>query len=77
VLQSKPQQKVMPTLPAMDVSDLEDIVEDEEASAPLVKRQGFGAPAESCPPMKSLVQRKPGKGGDAPTTRKGSLQDLV
>ena len=39
------------------------IVEDEEASAPLVKRQGFGAPAESCPPMKSLVQRKPGKGG--------------
>lgn len=77
VLQSKPQQKVMPTLPAMDASELEDIVEDEEASAPLVKRQGFGAPAESCPPMKSLVERKPGKGGDAPTTRKGSLQDLV
>jgi EAL domain-containing protein (putative c-di-GMP-specific phosphodiesterase class I) len=68
MLQSKPQQKVMPTLPAMEVSDLEDIVEDEEASAPLVKRQGFGAPAEGCPPMKGLVQRK---------VRKGSMQDLV
>jgi EAL domain-containing protein (putative c-di-GMP-specific phosphodiesterase class I) len=68
VLQPKPQQKVMPTLPAMEMSDLEDIVEDEEASAPQVKRQGFGAPAEGCPPMKGLVQRK---------TRKGSLQDLA
>ena len=68
VLQPKPQQKVMPTLPAMEMSELEDIVEDEEASAPPVKRQGFGAPAEGCPPMKGLVQRK---------TRKGSLQDLA
>jgi hypothetical protein len=62
-LQAKPQQKAAPPLPAIeDPSELEDIVEDEEASAPPVKRQGFGAPAESCPPMKSLVQRKPGKG---------------
>ncbi len=68
VLQPKPQQKVMPTLPAMDVSDLEDIVEDEEASVAPVKRQGFGPPAEGCPPMKGLVQRK---------VRKGSMQDLV
>jgi EAL domain-containing protein (putative c-di-GMP-specific phosphodiesterase class I) len=67
-LQAKPQQKVVEALPAMDVSDLEDIVEDEEASAPVVKRQGFGPPAEGCPPMKGLVQRKP---------RKGSMQDLV
>lgn len=62
MLQPKPEMKAMPTLPVLDVDDLDDIVEDEEAAAPQVKRQGFGAPAESCPPMKELVQRKPGKG---------------
>ena len=69
-LQPKPDQKGASPMPAMefDPSELEDIVEDEEAAAPPVKRQGFGAPAESCPPMKTLVQRKPGK-GDAAQTR--------
>ncbi|MBL9096453.1 MAG: EAL domain-containing protein [Alphaproteobacteria bacterium] len=64
-LQPKPEIRAMPTLPVLDVDDLDDIVEDEEAAAPQVKRQGFGPPAESCPPMKELVQRKPGKGAPA------------
>jgi EAL domain-containing protein (putative c-di-GMP-specific phosphodiesterase class I) len=79
-LQPKPQQKAAPALPAMDTSDLEDIVEDEEATAPPVKRQGFGPQADGCPPMKGLVQRKQAKQASedgATATRKGSLQDGV
>jgi hypothetical protein len=51
-------------MPVMEGDDLEDIVEDEEVTAaaagPAVKRQGFGPPPESCPPMKSLVERRSG-----------------
>ncbi len=57
-LQPKPERREAPMLTAMDASELEDIVEDEEASAPLVKQQGFGIPGDACPPMKSLVQRR-------------------
>jgi EAL domain-containing protein (putative c-di-GMP-specific phosphodiesterase class I) len=70
-LQPKPPKEAAP-MPMMelDASDLEDIVEDEEAQAPAgpaVKRQGFGPQAEgpNCPPMKSLVQRKAAKAADA------------
>jgi EAL domain-containing protein (putative c-di-GMP-specific phosphodiesterase class I) len=71
-LQAKPEKaekaeverKAAPALSPMEMSDLDDIVEDEEASAPPVKQQGFGATGEGCPPMKSLVQRKVAKGGD-------------
>lgn len=45
------------TMPAVDVdvSDLEEVVEDEEASAPPT----FGQPkGEACPPMKTLVERR-------------------
>lgn len=63
-LQPKPVQRVEPMMPVLEGDDLEDIVEDEEvtaaATAPAVKRQGFGPPAESCPPMKSLVERRSG-----------------
>jgi EAL domain-containing protein (putative c-di-GMP-specific phosphodiesterase class I) len=71
-LQAKSQLKAQPPLPVMDPSELEDIVEDEEATAPRVKQQGFGATGENCPPMKSLVQRKVAKdsGEAAPTVRK-------
>jgi EAL domain-containing protein (putative c-di-GMP-specific phosphodiesterase class I) len=71
-LQTKSQVKAVPPLPVMDPSELEDIVEDEEVSAPRVKQQGFGGNGESCPPMKSLVQRKVAKGSGeaAPTLRK-------
>jgi EAL domain-containing protein (putative c-di-GMP-specific phosphodiesterase class I) len=85
-LQAKPEQKAAPTLPSIE--DLEDILEDEEASAPPpaapVKRQGFGpqVTGEPCPPMQSLVQRKAAKGakaeGEQPKlTRRGSAQDGV
>jgi hypothetical protein len=67
-LQAKSQFKAAPPLPVMDPSELEDIVEDEEASAPRVKQQGFGATGDNCPPMKSLVQRKVAK-GEAPTRK--------
>jgi EAL domain-containing protein (putative c-di-GMP-specific phosphodiesterase class I) len=63
-LQPKPVQRIEPMMPVLEGDDLEDIVEDEEvtaaASAPAVKRQGFGPPPESCPPMKSLVERRSG-----------------
>ena len=82
-LQPKPAQRAVPTLPAMDASDLEDIVEDEEASAPPpaaaqpgAKRQGFGPPMEPCPPMEGLVQRRD-KAGAKPSLRKTSAQDGV
>ena len=73
VLQPKPERKAAPALAPMDIDDLEDIVEDEEASPPpTVKQQGFGIPGDSCPPMKSLVQRKVAKpaANDAPQPRK-------
>jgi EAL domain-containing protein (putative c-di-GMP-specific phosphodiesterase class I) len=63
-LQPKPMQRVEPMMPVLECDDLEDIVEDEEVTAaaagPAVKRQGFGPPPESCPPMKSLVERRSG-----------------
>jgi EAL domain-containing protein (putative c-di-GMP-specific phosphodiesterase class I) len=63
-LQPKPVQRVEPMMPVLEGDDLEDIVEDEEvteaAAAPAVKRQGFGAPPEACPPMKGLVERRSG-----------------
>jgi hypothetical protein len=71
-LQAKSEHKAAPPLPVMDPSELEDIVEDEEVSAPPVKQQGFGATGDSCPPMKSLVQRRLGQGDGeaAPAVRK-------
>ncbi len=64
-------------MPEVDTSDLEDIVEDEEASAPPSFGQQKGAaPAvgpngEPCPPMKSLVERRKSAGGaTAPTLRR-------
>ena len=61
-LQSKPERREAPGLTAMDMSDLEDIVEDEEASAPpAAKQQGFGIPGDVCLPMESLVQRRDAK----------------
>jgi hypothetical protein len=42
-------------MPEVDVSDLEEVVEDEEVSAPPT----FGQPkGEACPPMKTLVERR-------------------
>jgi len=80
-LQPKPEQKATQPLPPMDSSDLEDIVEDEEASAPPVKRQGFGPQTdETFPPMKGLVQRRHAKSANeegAPAPRKSSVQDGV
>jgi EAL domain-containing protein (putative c-di-GMP-specific phosphodiesterase class I) len=64
--QPKPERREAPVLTAMDTSDLEDIVEDEEASAPAVKQQGFGLQGDPCPTMKSLVQRR-----DATSAPKG------
>jgi hypothetical protein len=59
-LQQKPTHKIEPTMPVLEVDDLEDVVEDEEVvAAPTgVKHQGFGLPGDSCPPMKSLVERR-------------------
>ena len=63
MLQQKPVQRIEPMMPVLEGDDLEDIVEDEEsltAGASSVQRQGFGPPAESCPPMKTLVERRSG-----------------
>lgn len=64
-LQPKPVVRTETTMPVLEVEDdeLEEILEDEEVTAPAAtaggKRQGFGgAPAESCPPMKDLVERR-------------------
>lgn len=57
-LQAKPEHREAPMLTAMDLADLEDIVEDEEATTPQVKRQGFGIVGDNCLPMQSLVQRR-------------------
>ena len=62
--ESKMQPKPAPLVPLLECGEeLEDIVEDEEvaAAAAAGKQQGFGA-VGTCPPMKELVQRKPGKG---------------
>lgn len=54
------QAKAAPLMPSLESDDeLEDVVEDEEVTAPAGKSQGFGAVGQ-CPPMKDLVQRKPG-----------------
>lgn len=57
-LQPKPVHKAEPTMPSMDVDDLDDIVEDEEAAVPPGAHQGLGAPADVCLPMKGLVERR-------------------
>jgi EAL domain-containing protein (putative c-di-GMP-specific phosphodiesterase class I) len=61
-LQSKPDQREAPVMPVFEASDdLEDVVEDEEATAPQTKREGFGAlSGERCPSMGELVQRRAG-----------------
>jgi len=76
-LQAKPERKEPPPMAAVDMSELEDIVEDEEASAPPVKQQGFGVPGDVCPPMKSLVQRKAGNpaADGEPAAHKGAVRD--
>ena len=82
-LQPKPERKAPPPMAAVDASELEDsgledIVEDEEATAPpAVKQQGFGIPGDACPPMKSLVQRRTAKpAADAAShSRKSTVQD--
>lgn len=71
-----------PPMPAMDTSDLEDVVEDEEASAPPTfgqQKGGAVATAEPCPPMKSLVERRKSASGSAPapTPRRASAEDGV
>ncbi len=57
-LQPKPAHKAEPTMPSMDIDDLVDIAEDEEAAVPPGTHQGLGAPADACPPMKGLVERR-------------------
>jgi len=48
-------QSAKPAMPAVDLSGVEDVLEDEEASAPPT----FGQPrGEACPPMKTLVERR-------------------
>jgi len=62
-------------MPAVDVSDLQDVVEDEEASAPPAFGQQKGEP---CPPMKSLVERRKARAAGAATPpRRTSAQDGV
>ncbi|MEQ1755855.1 MAG: EAL domain-containing protein [Micropepsaceae bacterium] len=61
MLQPKPVQRAEPTMPVLEGDDLEEILEDEEVTAPAAaggKRQGFGPPGDACPPMKSLVERR-------------------
>lgn len=58
-LQSKPEHRETALMPMLEsTDDLEDVVEDEEATMPAVKREGFGAPVENCPSMGGLVQRR-------------------
>lgn len=57
-LQPKPEHREGPLMPALETADLQDVVEDEEAMAPPVKREGFGTPVESCPSMGDLVRRR-------------------
>jgi hypothetical protein len=57
-LQEKPSEREAPLMPVLEASDLEDVLEDEEAMVPAVKREGFGVPGDSCPKMGGLVQRR-------------------
>ncbi len=57
-LQPKPIHKAEPTMPVLEVDDLDDIAEDEEAAPPPGKHQGLGIPGDVCPPMKGLVERR-------------------
>lgn len=60
-----------PQMPEVDTSDLEDVVEDEEVTAPPTFGQQKNG--EACPPMKSLVERrKSASGGPAPTPRRAA-----
>jgi hypothetical protein len=74
---------VKPQMLEVDTSDLEDIVEDEEASAPPTFGQQKGPAAagtgEACPPMKTLVERRKaaGSGAAAPTPRRTSAQNGI
>jgi EAL domain-containing protein (putative c-di-GMP-specific phosphodiesterase class I) len=66
-------------MPQVDLSDLEDVVEDEEVSAPPAfgqQKGDKGEKTEPCPPMKSLVERRKGQDGAQPTTRRAA-QDGV
>ena len=57
-LQAKPDHREGPLMPMLEGTDLEDVVEDEEAMAPPVKREGFGLPGDNCPSMGDLVRRR-------------------
>jgi EAL domain-containing protein (putative c-di-GMP-specific phosphodiesterase class I) len=57
-LQAKPMHKEPSPMPALDDTGLQDVVEDEEASVPAMKREGLGLPADACPKMEGLVQRR-------------------
>ena len=71
------------SMPAVDLSDLEDVVEDEEASAPprfgQQKGGGDNNKAEPCPPMQTLVERRKAQGGlqGAVAPRRASAQDGI
>ena len=70
-------------MPALDLSDLEDVVEDEEATAPppaafgQQKGEKAAASGEPCPPMKSLVERRKGQAGAHAPTRRAAQDGLV
>ncbi len=58
-LQPKPEQREAPLMPMLEAADLEDVVEDEEATLPPVKQEGFGGlRGDGCPSMGDLVQRR-------------------
>jgi hypothetical protein len=57
-LQPKPEHREGPLMPSLEAADFEDVVEDEEATLPPVKREGFGTPVPSCPSMGGLVRRR-------------------
>lgn len=57
-LQEKPVEREAPLMPVLEAADLEDVLEDEEAMVPPVKREGFGVGGDPCPKMGSLVQRR-------------------
>ncbi len=57
-LQEKPSEREAPLMPVLEAADLEDVLEDEEAMAAPVKREGFGVAGDPCPKMGGLVQRR-------------------
>jgi len=69
-----------PMMPAVDLSGLEDVLEDEEVSAPPTFGQQKGEKAaekgEPCPEMKSLVERRKAQGAIPAATRRPA-QDSV